>query len=427
MATKTFNFETTHIYEPELGHVINITGPSGNVEVNQGDTIVFKWSQKGGSPSNYQIGIGGFDSSVWSSTSLIYLNEVGDSISRTIKSNASFTTDSLNVTFSANGKTKTITPGVRVLNPNDSTPDSWNMGNQTSKAPGIEVYCGYVVVRGINVPVTCSINNSTYFSFRVNNGSWRTANTTVNSGDLVELRCNTPQAFSQTVTNRLTIGTVYDDISVTTGSSDSVQFIPSGITGLPIKFSEVFGFFGRRRQYASTDYEPAKLTDYLRGGDFLPNIAQNNGVPTSPPIRLSDFPGTGTSLYFDKYPSDKFAVSRTDTGSTTAEIEIGWEESVDYTLGYGLIRDNCQVRFNWQILNQEGMGEGVDVVLINGSQINTWQDIPAQFHYVGFKTRPKQNTEGFYTIGVTIEVRFRQDNSTIVESSATGTLSWYGP
>lgn len=427
MATITVNLATTHFYEPELGHTINITGPGDPIEVNRGDTIVFRWSSKSGSPSNYNIGIGSLDSSVWTNTTVAYLYEVNQTASKVIKSNASYVTDGVVCTFSANGNTRNFTVNIRVLNPNDNTPDSWNMGNQTSKAPGIEVYIGSVTVRGINVPVTCSINNSTYFKFRVNGGSWRTSSTTVNSGDLVELKCNTPQAFSQTVTNRLTIGTVYDDVSVTTGSSDSVQFIPSGITGLPIKFSEVFGFFGRRRQYASTNYEPAKLTDYLRGGDFLPNITQNNGVPTSPPIRLSDFPGTGTSLYFDKYPSDKFAVSRTDTGSTPDEIEIGWEESVDYTLGYGLIRDNCQVRFNWEILNQEGRGEGIDLVLINGSQINTWQDIPAQFHYVGFKTRPKENTEGFYTIGVTIEVRFRQDNSTIIESSATGVLRWYGP
>ena len=427
MATVTVNLATTHNYEPELGHIINITGPGSTIEVNRGDTIVFRWSSKSGNPSNYSIGIGSFDSSVWTNTTVAYLYQVNQTASKVIKSNASYTTDAVTCTFSANGKTRNFTVNIRVLNTNDNTPDSWNMLNISSRAPGTEVYCGSVTIRGINVPVTCSINNSTYFKFRVNNGGWRTSNLTVNSGDLVELKCNTPQAFSQTVTNRLTIGTVYDDVSVTTGSSDSVQFIPSGITGLPIKFSEVFGFFGRRRQYASTNYEPAKLTDYLRGGDFLPNITQNNGVPTSPPIRLSDFPGTGTSLYFDKYPSDKFAVSKTDTGSTPDEIEIGWEEDLDYKLGFGLIRDNCQVRFNWQILNQEGRGEGVDVVLINGSQINTWQDIPAQFHYVGFKTRPKQNTEGFYTIGVTIEVRFRQDNSTIVESTATGTLRWYGP
>ena len=427
MATKTFNFETTHVYEPEIGHVINIIGPSGNVDVNQGDTIVFKWSQKGGNPSNYQIGIGGFDSSVWSSTSLIYLNEVGDSTSRTIKSNASFTTDSLNVTFSANGKTKTITPGVRVLNPNDNTPDSWNMGNQTSKAPGIEVYCGSVVVRGINVPVTASISNKSSFLFRVNQGSWRTSNATVNSGDFIELKCNTPQAFSQTITNTLTIGGTSDNVSVTTGSSDSVQFIPSNITGPQIKFSEIFGFFGRRRQFASSLYEPAKLTDYVRGGDFLPNITQNNGVPTSPPIRISDFPGTGTSLYFDKYPSDKADVSRTDTGSTPDEIYIGWEEDLDYKLGYGLIRDNCEVYVSWALINSEGRGNGLTLDLVGDSEVNTWQPIPAQFHHIGFKTRPSENREGFYTVEVTFKVRFRQDNSTIIESKARGTLSWFGP
>ena len=205
MATVTVNLATTHNYEPELGHTINITGPGSTIEVNRGDTIVFRWSSKSGSPSNYNIGIGSLDSSVWTNTTVAYLYEVNQTTSKVIKSNASYVTDAVVCTFTANGKTRNFTVNIRVLNTKDNTPDSWNMTNISSRAPGTEVYCGSVAVRGINVPVTCSINNSTYFSFRVNNGSWRTANTTVNSGDLVELRCNTPQAFSQTVTNRLTI------------------------------------------------------------------------------------------------------------------------------------------------------------------------------------------------------------------------------
>lgn len=36
-----------------------------------------------------------------------------------------------------------------------------------------------------------------------------------------------------------------------------------------------------------------KLSDYVRGGQFVPDINQNRQVPTSPPIRLRNFVGTG--------------------------------------------------------------------------------------------------------------------------------------
>ncbi len=52
--------------------------------------------------------------------------------------------------------------------------------------------------------------------------------------------------------------------------------------GLPLAFSEIQSFF-------SGYGVAANLTSYYRGGGLVPNVSQNANIPTSGPIRISDF------------------------------------------------------------------------------------------------------------------------------------------
>ncbi len=54
--------------------------------------------------------------------------------------------------------------------------------------------------------------------------------------------------------------------------------------GPPVSFTDLRAEFGGT---VAND-----LGDYVRGGAFVPDVAQNAGVPTSPPISLGDFYGS---------------------------------------------------------------------------------------------------------------------------------------
>lgn len=57
-----------------------------------------------------------------------------------------------------------------------------------------------------------------------------------------------------------------------------------------------------------------KLSAYVRGGSFVPNIAANSGVPTSVPIRLNQLCGA-TSYYAVAAPASAYG-SRSGTAGT---------------------------------------------------------------------------------------------------------------
>ena len=56
-----------------------------------------------------------------------------------------------------------------------------------------------------------------------------------------------------------------------------------------IRASDIQGEFGGSN--------PFRLSDYYRGGGRVPNIAQNNSIPTSGTIRFSDFYGSTNATY----------------------------------------------------------------------------------------------------------------------------------
>jgi hypothetical protein len=423
MASYTVNISTSVAYDFEFGqYFIGVTASPANIEATRGDTIRFVWqSNSGEKPS---LGVGLFDSRVFTSTATLNFSSVGQVLTKTVKSDAAFVTDSLNISMGIANKSDSTTTSIRILNPVDAVPDSFSFGSNRSGFPaGSTAQLGFIRCTGVNTGVTCRITNRTNFEFRVNNGAWRTANITVQSGDLIYLRCNTPQSFSTTVTTRLYLNDVYDAISVTTGNEDSVKFIPSGIASKPVRFSDVWGFFGRKRLPNVSTYENARLSNYVRGGDYVPNIAENNAIETSLPLDLDSFIGSGTSMYFETFPQSKGA--NANTISSNQRMTLSWTEGIDYVIGFGQIRD--QVEYRITLTNSEviaGFGSS-NLTLSGAGSINagTWSGSGKS---VTLTLDVGRSSEGAIQGELTIEARFRQDNSTIITAVVPFTFGWYG-
>jgi plastocyanin len=425
MATKLIKFTTSVIYNAEFGSTsVAIRFQGDSVDVAPGDTVQFKWeSQTGANPAPT---ISGFSSSVFTSTAFLNFGSVGQVLSKTVKSNASFITDGVTVAGSYNGVNDSDNINIRVLNPTDNTPDSFNLGsNRTGAPPGSEFIVSQVFCRGVNVGVTCSISNTSYYRFRVNGGSWRTASQTVYNGDRIELRVTTPTSFSNTQSCTLSMGPTSDSISVTTGNEDSIKFIPFPVTSLPVSLSEIGDFFG---QYpvpsSSAAFEDPFLSHYVRGGDFVPNITENNGLPTAPPISLSQFTsGVGTSFYFETFPQSKGAGANVVSSGQT--MVLAWTESIDFKMGYGYVGERAEYRITLKRYEVGTGSSGNGSLSLSGVDytIGTWS---TGGFSISVSLPVSAGGEGFADGELLMESRVFGDNTTIVEAVIPFSFGWYG-
>lgn len=74
---------------------------------------------------------------------------------------------------------------------------------------------------------------------------------------------------------------------------------------LPISLSQIYAEFGGAGQ---------PLSAFVRGGAYVPNTAQNLGVPTSLPISISHFVGAGANpIVLPNTNVDSFTISPADS------------------------------------------------------------------------------------------------------------------
>lgn len=108
------------------------------------------------------------------------------------------------------------------------------------------------------------------------------------------------------------------------------------VPGPPVSLSAVRAEFGAP---AGTP-----LSAFVRGGAWVPNIAQNNGVPTAPPIRLASLAGAV------KYqPVTATAAPTTANGDTTGPNPSGIVVSNTVSVtGYG---GNAPYTYSWSIIS----------------------------------------------------------------------------
>ena len=316
MALITVSIDTEDFGGKLLNVVVTGTTGSGTVGdpyiVNRAnaDQVLFDYAFHlgAGSPT---IVISSFEGSTWSTTNngsatTANINlAVNGSASRYASSALTADNDDT-INISATGYTaETIV--FRLIPSVDNTADPFNLGvDQTNLQPGsLPVSLGFVTVAGINTPVTASITNgltavkaSTPADFE-----YSTLSKTVVAGDRIYVKGYVPDSYNAFNDVTLDINGTSDTLRLTTKTTaDTYEFIPYPDTILPTDLNTVGDFFGRPELQTYTD-----LNDYLKtpGGIYVPNITENAAIPTALPIDLNDFLGSGTSLYFIKFPRSK--------------------------------------------------------------------------------------------------------------------------
>ena len=417
---------TTHILSistirTEFG--TKITSQPADITVLQGDTVEFRWGLHEGSEEPSYITVSGLDSGVFGSPSSFNLNAPNNvPVSRNVAVNATLGVDQ--VTFSPSdigypSKTVNITVDTSL----DQDPAPFNLGDNIDNVNPSQVIEGrrFSVTglsTGANAPV--SITGGQYSK---NGGSWTSIAGTINNSDTIKTRITASSSFNTTVSCTLTIGSVSDSWSVTTRADPgSGNLIPFGFNDpnddmiLRDDIGEFYGFRFNVSPFGS------RLADYVRGGEYVPDIPQNSGVPTAPPITMDDMRGSYMSIYFEKLPTFK-AASHDSTGSGTT-LDLGWStleepiESSDFYVGYGIgARNVCEYRYTVTGLSSNG-------VYVTSSNYGTFS-IANKTIVLALDVSQGQ-AEQQYTGTITIEVRHPADPTEILTTNVDYSFFVFG-
>lgn len=257
------------------------------------------------------------------------------------------------------------------VNSSDTTPDQFDLGagNQFSEL-SVYTYSDWFTVTGITDPATVT---PTGLQWRKNGGAWSSSSGTVNNLDNVQVRLLSASAYSTTSTGTLNIGGVsdtYDNKTKADPGNTQIDFpwtVPPN--DLAAKVGDFFGPYGG----------PYSQTNYVRGGDYVPNIAPNNHVPTAPPIDLTDLLGTAIEFYAYQGIGDKEAVHVYDSSSGddarydgTGTKQVNWQYITDYLLAIGA-RGQAEFQFSWGIDTTEGTLDVTTSLAVNsGTAAPSW-------------------------------------------------------
>ena len=103
----------------------------------------------------------------------------------------------------------------------DRSPDIFTFGLKSNIALNSSIRSNSITVSGINTAAVINVQNGDY---RINGGHWISTDSTVNNGDVVEVRHTSATDFNQTQTSTLTIGGISADfVSVTLAEADNPQ------------------------------------------------------------------------------------------------------------------------------------------------------------------------------------------------------------
>lgn len=314
---------------------------SPNITAERGDTIRFNCT--GGSGI-----ISGFTTTYFTSGASLNLSD-GQSGTRVLKTNITSNEVIIGISADVSGYTsKSITITIPELQ--DSTPDPFNIADQIDVNPKDQLELFPVTVSGINTTVSASISGGNNSRFMVYSGGISregpyTSVNNITNGDRIYIYTTAGSQYGDSNTVTLTVGTRTETFDVSVVDQPTVdQIIYLGINSGTIKLEEDIGrFFGYRSR--------AYLTDYVRGGEFVPDISQNNNIPKNPPVRLTDFYGSATAFYFIYAP-----YNQVQTFSLNGPSGLGyaqWFADVDFVIGFGDLATVVEYKYvvEYDVLN----------------------------------------------------------------------------
>jgi len=392
---------------------INMSGPgsssSNRYSISQAEVVTFVHTSHGGMgvPA---MEIGTTSSAIWSSPGTISVPHES-AASKTIKASASLGNHTIVISepyFSSRTVYITVVSNV------DTTPDSFSLGPDISNATPNSVYDAQLVtVSGINASTVASCGGK---QFKIGiGGTYSTGNKNVINGNTIYVRATANNNYSGTTTTVLNIGGVTDSWTITTTVDISAgEKIYLGISSGQIKLSDIKSFFGGTSA-------PNTLSSFLRSLPYplVPNIAENSGVPTSLPIKLTDFYGSATSLVFTQPPLNR------STGTPTTSININSTAGVDWDLGFGPSMLSA-VQIRYIVSNQQVSGMGSNPAapsITTQGNLGTFSSGNTILN-INLSTQSAQTVS--YTGTITIQVRHPRDTSAVVSANFNYSMYFYG-
>lgn len=363
MANHNVSITSSSFYDPEMGTERFTSANPSSLNITQGDTVTFTYTQQSGGQS--YVTMTNFDSGEWNSTANATLYN-GQSVVRTRTAVGS---DTVTANFPASSFTDRNISITAVSNIDD-TPDSFNLGAFVSSASRSTVYQAQTVtVSGLSggTSITASITNGV---FTVNDGSYSNATSSsksVQNGDSIRVWNTSSSSYSTAITTTLNLNGVTDTWRITTAAApidpQNGVLIPLGITSGAIDMNTLRDFFGAPT-YQSNQIA---MTDLYKGGQLVPNITQNSSVPTSGTISLSNLYSSYTSFFWEKDPTSKFAFEPSWTGGGTATL--AWNMSTnsgtsDIEVGYNQLK--LDVEYRYTVTNTNGLSR----IIANGVTTN---------------------------------------------------------
>lgn len=385
------NYSFQVFYDSGIDSIL-ISADSNVTELNPNDSVTF------------QIGSGiiasEFDSGMWTNASSIN----SATVTKYVKSNATAGfTDTVRFTHSS-GATATRVLGV--YEPPDYTPDSFTIPNVTNANPkddfSIDVYVG-----GYNRRLYVYVNSGNGYEPR---GSLEPY------GETYSFIGRAPQDYglTQTIYVRIYRGpSTSSNLEYSTSFTVTTKTYPDvdELLEFPLK-SAADGDIGLKAigDFFGTGGNGARLTDYCRGNYYVPTIAGNEHVPTSPPIRVTDLYGTYTGFYFIYPPTDRKAFIYSTASTNTLQVE--WDMAGgDIEMGYGPLATDIEYKYEWTIFYFNASdGDDMGDYTITGrvANLGQWAQGNTLFRIVG---NAPQGAYAAYSGWVDIHVRNAVDPS----------------
>lgn len=403
----TYNVSIQIIDEREFGGIAFV--PSSLDFLRPGDVVNFNTS--GGA----NVTLSQFSSAMWTNTSNIYSDG-----SKTVKSGVPNGTEDIILAQGA-GYSRSYT--IRV-DQADTTPDPFGLSHKYNVDPKALINLGSFRVNGINQGVTASIsgtgNKKAYFTLNYKPAQYTSAS--VKQGDYITVYAEAEYDYEEMSRSiSMTVGSRTETVNVVTRKWPlPEQVINLGISApqdLYLK-QHIATFFGGESQ--------PKLTDYLRGGGLVPSIQQNENVPKTPPIKLTDLYDTASALYFIYKPPDKREAENTLNGGKT--IELLWNVVEDYNVGYGKLAEYLEYRYEFtsdgsELANGNGSPSDVSINSTTGSP-STWSQNNGA---VWLTASAPSYSERHYKGTLTIYCRNAIDTSLVISRTVNWSMFFFGP
>lgn len=109
-------------------------------------------------------------------------------------------------------------------------------------------------------------------------------------------------------------------------------------SGNPISLQDIQNEFGGSN--------PINISEYYRGGTYVPDTTTNSDIPTSGTIKLSDFyDGSNVTVTLNSYILNRASTSEDACSSTVSESVVIYQDSTSFNFNQDIFQDQSGTNF----------------------------------------------------------------------------------